>query len=164
MTRPPVPAGSPPCSTYRAEVTAEGIVGGTGQRARMILGSFASPYPGRVLRWMRDQALRLADGLDPDPATSPIHPRALTPVPYPLTGLFGDAPAHLRAWALKDGLRNQARRQLAAGTPLLIVTTDHTGWYALTAWPVPNPAPCPCRITLPQAITGRGRTQHTSCC
>ncbi|MGW4203019.1 hypothetical protein [Streptomyces sp. NPDC004726] len=69
MTPADTPAGA---RSYRAEVPAEGVVSGSGQRVRVVLDAFASPYPRRALRWMRGQALRLANGLDPDPATGPI--------------------------------------------------------------------------------------------
>jgi hypothetical protein len=147
-TRPPaksltlIPAqwGAPADSghrLYRAEAHAHGPVAGAGHRAGLTLGRFTSPSHGRVLRWLRAQALRIADGLDPDPATTP-HPTALRPVPAP-TGT-GDVPAELRQWAHGHGHRSRARRNLGHGLPFLLVSADHTGLYALMAWPLPTPA------------------------
>ncbi len=125
------PDSAPP-HAYRALVFAEGPVVGTGRRGRAVLGSFASPYPGRVLRWLRGQALRIADGLDPDPSAW-MNPTVLFPDPdaHP-----GDVPATLRDWALRDGVRNEARRLLLAGEPFAFLSSDHSGAYALTAWPL----------------------------
>ncbi|MGX2996080.1 hypothetical protein JNUCC64_17655 [Streptomyces sp. JNUCC 64] len=131
----PVPlyvAGVTEQPAYRALVFAEGPVVGTARRGRAVLGAFASPYPGRVLRWLRGQALRIADGLDPDPSAW-MNPQVLFPDPdaHP-----GDVPATLRDWALRDGVRNEARRRLLAGEPFAFLSSDHSGAYALTAWPL----------------------------
>ncbi|MGW4031040.1 hypothetical protein ACWEFL_17265 [Streptomyces sp. NPDC004838] len=135
MTPPSTPA-------YRAQVTAEGLVSGSGRRVRVVLGVFSSPYPGRVLRWLRGQALRLADGLDPDPEAGPVHSGALVPVPYSLTFLLGDGPALLRQWADSSSELRKALGQLAGGEPFLLVVSDHSGVYVLTAWSTtPTPAP-----------------------
>ncbi|MGW6455047.1 hypothetical protein ACWF94_03830 [Streptomyces sp. NPDC055078] len=123
---------------YRAEAVAEGLVIGTGRPARYVLGTFASPYPGRVLRWLRKQAVRIADGLDPDPASVPW-PAALRPGPSAHTG-NGDVASVFRDWANDDGPPDEARRRLVTGNPVLLVGADVTGWYALAAWPVAAPA------------------------
>jgi hypothetical protein len=133
---PPGPAGR----LYRAEVYGEGPVAGTKHRAGMTLGRFTSPSPGRVLRWLRTQALRIADGLDPDPATTP-HPTALRLTPPPCPARPGDVPTEFRTWAERDGHRLAARHLLAAGLPFLLIGADHTGCYALTAWPLTTAGP-----------------------
>ncbi|MEV3871445.1 hypothetical protein [Streptomyces sp. NPDC049906] len=133
-----------PWPVYRALVLAEGPVAGTGGRGRVVLGTFSSPHPGRVLRWLRRQAVRVANGLDPDPVTAPhLVVRALRPDPAPCAGYPDDVPTALRDWAHRDGCRNEARRQLTSGEPFLLVSGDHTGWYALTAWPVADPGRVP---------------------
>jgi hypothetical protein len=123
----------PDCRLYWAEVHADGPMVGT-HRERFSLGTFSSPYPGRVLRWLRAQALRIADGLDPDPGTAAC-PLALRPDPAAPVRHLGDAPTELRDWASGDGRRLEARRVLADGRPFLFVSADYTGWYALIAWP-----------------------------
>ncbi|MFD8939041.1 hypothetical protein ACFV0R_27970 [Streptomyces sp. NPDC059578] len=57
----PVPlyvAGVVDQCAYRTLVFAQGRAVGTPRRGRTVLGSFVSPYPGRVLRGLRVQALR----------------------------------------------------------------------------------------------------------
>jgi hypothetical protein len=129
-------------AAYHAMVFAEGAVVGSDHRAGVTLGTFGSDYPGRVLRWLRHQALRVADGLDPYPSAAvpssalcpdraghPQYPGGGPPVP-------GDVPTVLRGWAHDHGPRNDARRKLMSGEPFLLVSADHTGRYAFTAWPV----------------------------
>jgi hypothetical protein len=138
------PAGATAAYLYRAEAHAQGPVAGTARQEGFLLGDFTSPYPGRVLRWLRRQALRIADGLDPDPCGTP-HRGALRPDPGALFPGPGDVPAELRDWAAGEGHRLEARRLLTAGRPFLLLAADHTGRYALTAWPVhvKGPAPSP---------------------
>jgi hypothetical protein len=133
-------ADSGPEQVFRAEAVAEGAVSGSGERVRMVLGTFSSARPGRVLRWMRGQALRIADGLDPYPS-QPIPAAALRPVPARYSAAVGDVPTEMRSWALRDGRRNAARRRLLAGAPVVVLTGDDTGWYAIIAWPVAESAP-----------------------
>ncbi|MGX2995324.1 hypothetical protein JNUCC64_13680 [Streptomyces sp. JNUCC 64] len=47
-----------------------------------------------------------------------------------------DVPTTLRDWALRDGVRDEARRLLLAGEPFVFLTSEHSGSYALTAWPL----------------------------
>lgn len=117
---------------YRAEALAEGLVINSSRPVRCVLGTFMSPYPGRVLRWLRGQALRIADGLDPDPVTVSWS-KALHPGPAPNEAV-GDVPSAFRAWAQSDGSCDLAQHQLANGATVMVVGEDHTGWYALTAW------------------------------
>ncbi|MEU3603768.1 hypothetical protein ABZ714_34435, partial [Streptomyces sp. NPDC006798] len=55
--------------SYRVEFTAEGPVYGSLHTARVTLGTFETPYPGRALRWTCIRARRIADRLDPAPHT-----------------------------------------------------------------------------------------------
>ncbi|MEV3869932.1 hypothetical protein [Streptomyces sp. NPDC049906] len=125
---------------YRALALSEGRIAGTSRREQVVLGSFASPCPGRVLRWLRRQAVRIANGLDPDPLVLPSVSAAVLR-PDRCGQRIGDVPTDLRAWAEDERPRRAARHRLLAGNPFLLVSVDHTGWYALTAWPVRAPEP-----------------------
>ncbi|WP_186768429.1 hypothetical protein [Streptomyces qinzhouensis] len=87
-----------------------------------------------MFRWLRGQALSLADRLDPDPAqvtwASVLHPE-------PATRYSGiaDVPWALRAWAA-NGANRRDERRLAAGIPVFMLRADRTGSYAFIAWPV----------------------------
>ncbi|MFC5720861.1 hypothetical protein ACFP1Z_11855 [Streptomyces gamaensis] len=115
----------------------EVVYGGAGW-GRIVLGTLPTPFLGRALRWLRRQAVRIADGLDPDPDTAPSPHGALHKVNTEFQ--LGDAPAELRAWANDDRSRQAAYDQLRGGTPFALTATDHTGRYVLAAWPVDVPA------------------------
>ncbi|MCM2388710.1 hypothetical protein [Streptomyces albipurpureus] len=119
---------------YWAEVIAEGPIAGSGEVARVVLGAFATPHVGRALRWLCVQAVRIANGLDPDPE-----------VPWsgaliclePVGGLeLGDVSTQLRNWVADEDSRFAAYRQLRRGDPFTLTASDWAGRYALTVWPV----------------------------
>ncbi|MFE3510586.1 hypothetical protein [Streptomyces sp. NPDC059129] len=58
--------GLGPC-VYWAEAIAEFDRRGATEPRRLVLGTFATPYAARALRWLCVQAVRIANGLDPDP-------------------------------------------------------------------------------------------------
>lgn len=122
---------------YLAQVIAEGPVYGTDANARSVLGALATPYLGRVIRWVRQQAVRVADGLDPDPQTPWCG--ALRGVECATINALGDAPTVLRQWARSDEARQAAYEALRAGVPFSLATADHTGRYVLAVWPVDVP-------------------------
>lgn len=131
---------------YWCEVIAEGPVYGSDEPVRVVLGTFPTPFVGRALRWLRWQALRIADGLDPEPDTTPSLRGALRRVEVGL----GDVPTALRNWANTDSSRQVAYHRLREGEPFLLVTDDPTGRYVLAARPVDVPArpdvlPAECR-------------------
>ncbi|MEU3600683.1 hypothetical protein ABZ714_18485 [Streptomyces sp. NPDC006798] len=119
---------------YRVEFIAEGPVYGTLRTARVTLGTFETPYPGRALRWTCIRAHRIADRLDPDPHT-PWAGSTLRRLPgyadHP-----GDAPTELRHWA-HPRLIGAAHHRLRDGHPVTFSTTDHTGRYTATITPPP---------------------------
>ncbi|MFE7270019.1 hypothetical protein [Streptomyces sp. NPDC057623] len=85
-----------------------------------------------ALRWLRGEALRIADRLDPDPARSPwLHRPDVQPFPP-----GPDAPTELRAWA--TDLRNdrEARVHIKGGHALFVRVSDPDCTYALSVRPV----------------------------
>lgn len=119
-------------ATYRAEVYRGGDAGTT-----IYLGGLNARNPRRALRWLRRQAHRFADALDPDPLSTWVPPQALQLV----THRSQDAPAELRGWAENDQRQNHALRQLTAGRTYEFLAQDDPCWYALTAHPLTVPAP-----------------------
>ncbi|MFE2291053.1 hypothetical protein [Streptomyces sp. NPDC059452] len=121
-----------------------------GDAARSVrLGGVVAPTRRLALRWLRRQARRFADALDPDPYTSWIPARALHPVAdgahapvadgahHPVArGAFHDAPAELRAWADSFREHDYALLRLADGLPYEFVARDALAWYGLVVRPL----------------------------
>ncbi|MGW7092443.1 hypothetical protein [Streptomyces sp. NPDC054874] len=108
-----------------------------GDAARSVrLGGILAPTRRLALRWLRRQAQRFADALDPDPYAPWAPARALYPVP----GGRRDAPAELRSWA--DSLREHdyALGRLADGLPYEFVARDAASWYGLVMRPLSPPS------------------------
>ncbi|WP_346428912.1 hypothetical protein [Streptomyces sp. WAC 01529] len=112
------------------------VFAGDETRAVCLGGSFAVTRR-LALRWLRAQALRFADALDPSPCAEWLPPGALQPV----TQRAPDAPADLRGWARDAERQGDALRQLAAGCAYEFRTRDDDCWYVLTARPVAAPSP-----------------------
>ncbi|WP_432137496.1 MULTISPECIES: hypothetical protein [unclassified Streptomyces] len=140
----PDPAG------YWAEVRAEGPVYGTGETVPYVLGTTQSISPVLVLRWLRGEALRIADRLDPDPHRSawvqPTMRAATVPVP--------DCPAELRMWATAPDEQREAREHIKGGHPLFVKVPDTDCTYTRSVWPVRLPADEPDQVT-PEPIAHR---------
>ncbi|WP_432066389.1 hypothetical protein [Streptomyces sp. C10-9-1] len=121
---------------YWAEVRAEGPVYGTGETVQHVLGTTQSISPVLALRWLRGEALRIADRLDPDPDRSawvqPAMRVATVPVP--------DCPAGLRVWATDPDRQHEAREHIKGGHPLVITVPDADCTYTLSVRPVRLPA------------------------
>ncbi|MEE1731025.1 hypothetical protein ACFV2I_03945 [Streptomyces microflavus] len=104
-----------------------------GDAARSVrLGCITAPTRRLALRWLRRQARRFADGLDPDPYASWVPGRAL----HPVTRAPRDAPAELRAWAGSLREHDYALLRLADGLPYEFVARDALAWYGLVVRPV----------------------------
>ncbi|TQK49780.1 hypothetical protein FBY35_0042 [Streptomyces sp. SLBN-118] len=112
--------------TYVAEVSGGDAV------TTIYLGGYIAPSRRLALRWLRGQALRCANALDPDPYAEWIPPQALQPVMH----TERNAPAELRFWADDNEHQDHAFQQLATGLPYEFLAHDETCWYALTARPV----------------------------
>ncbi|WP_405793367.1 hypothetical protein [Streptomyces sp. NBC_01506] len=151
--------GSPDLTGYWAEVRAEGPVYGTGEIVQHILSTFQTISPVLALRWVRGEAMRIVDRLDPDPERSAwVTPWMLVdPAPVP------DGCAELSFWAEDPGAYQAARDQLREGAPLSVVITDNGCRYTLTVWPVLVPPPeCVPTARVSSGHPTHGRSGHTS--
>ncbi len=134
---------------YRAELRADGPVYGTGESAQYVLSTYQTFSPVLALRWLRGEALRIADRLDPDPKRSgwvqPSMRADVVPVP--------DCPAELRVWA-DEFNEPAAREHIKSGHPLFETFPDVDCVYSLSVWPVLFPADGP-HQPLPEPQTHR---------
>lgn len=113
-----------------------------GDAARSVrLGGILAPSRRLALRWLRRQARRFADALDPDPYAPWAPARALYPVP---AGARCDAPAELRSWANSFREHDYALGRLADGLPYEFVARDAVAWYGLVMRPL-----APARTPVP---------------
>lgn len=118
---------------YRCTVLAEGPVAGQLESAvRFTLADLHVVSSKLAVRWLRYQALRIADGLDPDPAEWPERTVA------PVTGVTGDVPTELRAWAADHDAQEVARLELATSGRTRLSVHDAAGRYWLAAQRVPD--------------------------
>jgi hypothetical protein len=120
----PEPAG------YWAEVHAEGPMYGTGDTMQHILGTAQSISPVLVLRWLRGEALRIADRLAPDPQRSAWVQPSMRAATVPVPDLWATDPDEQRA----------AREHIKGGHPLFVKVPDADCTYTLSVWPVRLPA------------------------
>jgi len=129
-----------PARWYVAESSA-------GDAARSVrLGGITAPTRRLALRWLRRQARRFADALDPDPYAPWVPAHALHPVTgapdlmggarHPTTAARPDAPAELRAWADSFREHDYALLRLADGLPYEFVARDALAWYGLVVRPL----------------------------
>ncbi|MDH2393363.1 hypothetical protein QCN29_32285 [Streptomyces sp. HNM0663] len=128
--------GSGEPAGYWAEVRAEGPVYGTGEIVPYVLSTTASISPVLVLRWLRGEALRIADRLDPDPQRSTWVQPTMRAVTVPVR----DCPAELRVWATDPNELREAREHIKGGHPLFVTVPDADCTYTLSVWPVRLPA------------------------
>ncbi|MGW8884762.1 hypothetical protein [Streptomyces sp. NPDC055749] len=126
---------------FRAEVYAGDA------ETTVFLGGLDVRSARRALRFLRGQAHRFADALDPSPFAEWVPPQALQSV----THANRDAPAELRFWAEDDEHRGDAFHQLTTGRPYEFLAHDDTCWFALTAYPLFVPSPLPVRGVLAHA-------------
>ena len=132
-------------TAYRCTVLAEGAVDGR-DLVRARLGEDEVLTSKLAMRWLRHQALWVADGLD-----AGFDRSYYVADPDPM----GDVAAQLRAWA-RDGTEQQiARAHLAASGRLRLVFRGAAGHYWLSAQSLAQPAPLP-----PSAGTDLRRPRH----
>ncbi|MFF8415418.1 hypothetical protein [Streptomyces sp. NPDC015680] len=94
---------------YRCEALAEGLVCGTDETARYVLGTFRTISPVLALRWLGGQALWIVDRLGLD-----------------------DHLAELRAWYEDRESQRAAQAHIRRGAPLLVVVPDADCTYTLS--------------------------------
>ncbi|MFE5855036.1 hypothetical protein ACFQ61_17740 [Streptomyces sp. NPDC056500] len=122
-----------------------------------MLGNFATPYAPRAIRWLCVQAVRIANGLDPDPDV-PWSAALLCVTPDPHLSLdLTDAPTALRTWVGDDQARRAAFERLRAGLPFMFAVTDWSGRYVLAVWPVVIPPRVHAPHTRAEAADGSTR-------
>ncbi len=90
--------------------------------------------PRLALRWLRGEALHIANGLDPDPAIADWNLGARTCEAEPAL----DAPTVLRRWAGDPVTQASALRDLKDGRPLFVVARDVDCCYTLSVCPFGN--------------------------
>lgn len=101
-------------------------------RVPFVLGAVETVSPELALRWLTRQALRIADGLDPDPRRTEWLPVAFAREVPP----GWDAPATLRGWAGDPLAREVALARLKRDArPLFVVGEDHDCRYTLSVSP-----------------------------
>ncbi|OWA10939.1 hypothetical protein B9W68_13900 [Streptomyces sp. CS227] len=104
-------------------------------RSSVFLGGIITPTRRFALRWLRGQARRIADALDPPPYVRWAPPGPLRRIP----AVDRDAPGALRGWRASTECQDAALRALAADEPFAFLTHDATCWYRLTVHPLPGP-------------------------
>ncbi|MEW1720723.1 hypothetical protein [Streptomyces sp. NPDC093109] len=122
---------------YVSTVVAEGPVNGT--VVRVVLGARRTYTPEGALHWLRGQAYRIADGLDPDPYAAWVAYSGPVLVPVPVGAQVPHVPSVLRAWCDDHGQQDAARRQLVCGDRLIVSAADASGRYTLTTVPTALP-------------------------
>ncbi|GAA1188444.1 hypothetical protein GCM10009654_52520 [Streptomyces hebeiensis] len=122
-------------TVYTATVIGEGPA--NGRSVRVVLGTLKTISPKLALRWLRGQAHRIADRLDPAPGT----PWAVGSIVRRVPAGLPDAPDELRRWCDDVDAQRAAWQQLMHGMPVTVNVADHTGRYSLTVWPVKTPSP-----------------------
>ncbi|MER8001689.1 hypothetical protein [Streptomyces sp. NPDC095613] len=145
-------------TTYKVTVVAEGPVNGT--TARVLLGAWETYTPGGALYRLRQQAHRIADGLDPHPRAAWVAEagRVLVPVgPH-----VPDVPSALRAWCDDHRQQEAARRRLDRGERFTVGAADHSGRYTLTARPTEVTAAPSTAPPLVAPVRRRRRTRPRS--
>ncbi|MET9658972.1 hypothetical protein [Streptomyces sp. NPDC006510] len=111
--------GQPEQAGYRCEAIAEGVVYGTDETARYVLGAFRTISPVLALRWLGGQALWIVDRLGLDPRLGHL--------------------AELRAWYEDRESQRAAHAHIRSGAPLLVVVPDADCTYTLSVRPAPGP-------------------------
>ncbi|MFF8565555.1 hypothetical protein ACF06N_11405 [Streptomyces albidoflavus] len=105
--------------------------GGSGARS-VFLGGTLAPNCRLALRWLRRQAHRLSEALDPDPRTTHLPARALLPAPPGAE----HAPSQLRFWAADLTYAEEVTDRLATGYPYCFTAREGPAWYRLSARPL----------------------------
>jgi len=114
---------------YLAEVRLSGRVSAYGEGATYTVGALWTVSPVLAVRWLRGQALRLAERGRPEPVRSPWGwlTRGAAEAP--------DQAARVRAWAWDAGEERAAREHIKRGHALFVTVPDADRTYTLSIWP-----------------------------
>ncbi|MEV7087649.1 hypothetical protein AB0O07_17395 [Streptomyces sp. NPDC093085] len=119
---------------YNVTVVCEGpTVDGT--LVRVVLAARQAVTADAALAFLRQQARRIANGLDPGPGAGWAPRGTLTPVWSP----DPDVPTRLRLWCHTPQAQKAARERLLAGAEFRLSADDFSERYTLRALPVPVP-------------------------
>lgn len=130
---------TPVLADYRCEVLAAGLVYGKGFEMPYVLAAFQTISPVLALRWLRGEALHIADRLDPDPTRSAW----VQPTMRQDSTLAPDCPTELRFWCASREQQRAARERIKSGDPLFVVVPDMDCRFTFSVWPV--------RVTPPES-------------
>ncbi|MEV7089859.1 hypothetical protein AB0O07_28890 [Streptomyces sp. NPDC093085] len=133
---------------YNVTVVCEGPINGTW--VRVLLAARQTTSPEHALTFLRAQARRIANGLDPQPHSGWIPDGTLTLV----AARTPDASTGLRFWCHNPAAQKAARERLAAGGEFVLGAIDDSGLYLLRALPVPAYVPLPAYSSLPTRGSG----------
>jgi hypothetical protein len=117
---------------FECEVVAEGPVYGRGATVPYVLGTCRTISPKLALRWLRSQARRVANGLDPQPGPSAWE----AAVSAPVWAAAPDVPAELREWCDDPAAQREARDRLRELLPVRVTVADEAnGRFTLSVRP-----------------------------
>lgn len=139
-------------SSYQCTVVVESpIAGDLESIGRVTLGNLPIVSSKLAVRWLRHQALRIADGRTYPEVTDPA----------------GDGPAELRAWADDPTAQQLARHELAVTGRMRLTVRDSSGHYWLTAQrladvPAPQPTGAGSRPVSHRRHPRHGRTRRAA--
>ncbi|MEV7090905.1 hypothetical protein AB0O07_34455 [Streptomyces sp. NPDC093085] len=146
---------------YNVTVVCEGPTA-TGTLVRVVLAARQAVTADAALVFLRQQARRIANGLDPGPGTGWTPRGTLVPVWSP----DPDVPTVLRIWCHTPRAQRAARERLLGGAEFALDADDFSGRYTLRALPVPVPPyrrppyrPQPAYV-LPRHAQPPGRRRH----
>ncbi|MFD9815840.1 hypothetical protein [Streptomyces sp. NPDC059080] len=116
---------------YLAEVRLEKRTSASGGGAAHAVGALWTVSPVLAVRWLRGQALRLAERVEPEPVRSPW--AWLTR--GAADGDVLDHAAKVRAWAWDAGEERAAREHIKRGHALFVTVPDADRTHTLSIWP-----------------------------
>ncbi|TSB21438.1 hypothetical protein [Streptomyces benahoarensis] len=114
---------------YLAEVRLETRPSGPGEGATYTVCALWTVSPVLAVRWLRGQALRLAERVGSEPVRSPWAwlTRGAADVP--------DHAAKVRAWAWDAGEERAAREHIKRGHALFVTLPEAERTHTLSIWP-----------------------------
>lgn len=137
--------------TSRTGWWCEATVAAADSGREWLLGGSQVDGPERALRWLREQAPRLADRIDPCPDTAWAASGVLTR-PRAATRGGADAAAMLRRWGRDGAAHSRALATLQEGALFALTVRDGDGLlYRLSARPL---------LARPASVPGRSSGQH----